>query len=321
MIIQELQTVLPKVEKTISTEKYARFEIGPLESGFGITLGNALRRVLLSALPGAAVTSMRIAGVYHEFSVIEGAREDTTQLILRLKQLRLRMHRNEPVRIFVNKKGPGVITAADLNAPPEVEIINPDLELITLDSPDAEFDMELVVEMGKGYLPAEDESRPKLPIGEIPIDAIFSPVRRVNYVVEPTRVGGHTDFDRLVLEIWTDGAMHPEDALVESVRILVNLFSLIGGIDLAFEKEEEASSAIPEEVASVPIDDLGLSVRAFNSLKRAGLLTVGDVLDRLAEGESAMLNIRNFGKKSLDELITRLGERGYLDYIHFSSGS
>ncbi len=317
MIIQELQTVLPKVEKTISTEKYARFEIGPLESGFGITLGNALRRVLLSALPGAAVTSMRIAGVYHEFSVIEGAREDTTQLILRLKQLRLRMHRHEPVRIFVNKKGPGVITAADLNAPPEVEIINPDLELITLDSPDAEFDMELMVEMGKGYLPAEDESRAKLPIGEIPIDAIFSPVRRVNYVVEPTRVGGHTDFDRLVLEIWTDGAMHPEDALVESVRILVNLLSLIGGIDLAFEKEEEASSAIPEEVANVPIDELGLSVRAFNSLKRAGLLTVGDVLDRLEEGESAMLNIRNFGKKSLDELITRLSERGYLDYIHF----
>ena len=318
MITQELQTVLPKIEKTVSTEKYARFEIGPLESGFGITLGNALRRVLLSALPGAAVTSMRIAGVYHEFSVIEGAREDTTQLILRLKQLRLRMHRNEPVRIFVNKKGPGTITAADLNAPPEVEIINPDLELLTLDSPDAEVDIELVVEMGKGYLPAEDESRPKLPIGEIPIDAIFSPVRRVNYVVEPTRVGGHTDFDRLVLEIWTDGAMHPEDALVESVRILVNLFSLIGGLDLSVEAQEEASSPIPEHIAEIPIDDLGLSVRAFNSLKRSGLTTVGDVLLRLQEGEGAMLNIRNFGRKSLDELIERLAEQDYLEYIEFT---
>ncbi len=320
MITQELQTVLPKVEKTVSTEKYARFEIGPLESGFGITLGNALRRVLLSALPGAAVTSMRIAGVYHEFSVIEGAREDTTQLILRLKQLRLRMHRNEPVRIFVNKKGPGTITAADLNAPPEVEIINPDLELLTLDSPDAEVDIELVVEMGKGYLPAEDESRPKLPIGEIPIDAIFSPVRRVNYVVEPTRVGGHTDFDRLVLEIWTDGAMHPEDALVESVRILVNLFSLIGGLDLSFEKQEEEVSPIPEHIADIPIDDLGLSVRAFNSLKRSGLTTVGEVLMRLQEGEDAMLNIRNFGRKSLNELIARLAEQGYLEYIDFTPG-
>lgn len=317
MITQELQTVLPKVEKPVSTEKYARFEIGPLESGFGITLGNALRRVLLSALPGAAVTSMRIAGVYHEFSVIEGAREDTTQLILRLKQLRLRMHRNEPVRIFVNKKGPGTITAADLNAPPEVEIINPDLELLTLDSPDAEVDIELVVEMGKGYLPAEDESRPKLPIGEIPIDAIFSPVRRVNYVVEPTRVGGHTDFDRLVLEIWTDGAMHPEDALVESVRILVNLFSLIGGLDLSVDMQEEESSPIPEHIAEIPIDDLGLSVRAFNSLKRSGLTTVGDVLLRLQEGEDAMLNIRNFGQKSLSELIARLDEHGYLEYIDF----
>ncbi len=320
MITQELQTVLPKIEKTVSTEKYARFEIGPLESGFGITLGNALRRVLLSALPGAAVTSMRIAGVYHEFSVIEGAREDTTQLILRLKQLRLRMHRNEPVRIFVNKKGPGTITAADLNAPPEVEIINPDLELLTLDSPDAEVDIELVVEMGKGYLPAEDESRPKLPIGEIPIDAIFSPVRRVNYVVEPTRVGGHTDFDRLVLEIWTDGAIHPEDALVESVRILVNLFSLIGGLDLSYEMQEEAVSPIPEHIADIPIDDLGLSVRAFNSLKRSGLTTVGDVLLRLQEGEDAMLNIRNFGRKSLNELIERLAEQGYLEYIDFTPG-
>ncbi len=321
MITQEIQTVLPKVEKTVSTEKYARFEIGPLESGFGITLGNALRRVLLSALPGAAVTSMRIAGVYHEFSVIEGAREDTTQLILRLKQLRLRMERSEPVRIFVNKKGPGTITAADLTVPPEVEIINPELELLTLDSPEAEIDMELTVQVGKGYLPAEDESRPKLPIGEIPIDAIFSPIRRVNYVVEKTRVGGHTDFDQLVLEIWTDGTMNPEDAVVESVRILVNLFSLIGGMDLTTEAAMEEASSIPAEIAEIPIEDLDLSMRAFNSLKRSSITTVGEVLTRLQEGEDAMLAIRNFGRKSLTELIGKLEEKKYLEYIDFTPGA
>ncbi len=320
MITQEIQTVLPKVEKTVSTEKYARFEIGPLESGFGITLGNALRRVLLSALPGAAVTSVRIAGVYHEFSVIEGAREDTTQLILRLKQLRLRMERSEPVRIFVNKKGPGAITAADLTTPPEVEIINPELELLTLDSPDAEIDMELTVQVGKGYLPAEDESRPKLPIGEIPVDAIFSPIRRVNYVVEKTRVGGHTDFDQLVLEIWTDGTMNPEDAVVESVRILVNLFSLIGGLDLTTEAPDAETSSIPAEIAELPIEDLDLSMRAFNSLKRSNITTVGEVLTRLADGEDAMLAIRNFGRKSLKELIDKLAEKNYLEYIDFTPG-
>jgi len=320
VITQEIQTVLPKVEKTVSTEKYARFEIGPLESGFGITLGNALRRVLLSALSGAAVTSVRIAGIYHEFSVIEGAREDTTQLILRLKQLRLHMDRNEPGRIYVNKKGAGTITAADLTAPPEIEIINPELELLTLDSPDAEIDMELTVQMGKGYMSAEDEGRPKLPIGEIPIDAIFSPIRRVNYTVERTRVGGHTDFDRLVLEIWTDGTMHPEDALVESVRILVNLFSLIGGLDLTTETATVETSSIPPEIAEIPIDNLDLSMRAFNSLKRSNITTVGDVLTRLEEGEDAILSIRNFGRKSLNELIGKLEEKQYLEYIDFASG-
>jgi len=317
---QELQTVLPKVEKTVTTEKYARFEIGPLESGFGITLGNALRRVLLSALPGAAVTSVRIAGVYHEFSVIEGAREDTTQLILRLKQLRLRVLRNEPVRIFINKKGPGTITAADLTVPPEVEIINPELALLTLDSPDAEIDMEFTVQVGKGYLPAEDETRSKLPIGEMPIDAIFSPIRRVNYEVEHIRVGGHTDFDQLVLDIWTDGSMRPDDAMIESVRILVNLLSLIGGIELMDDVSEEPVSNIPSNIAEIPIEDLDLGMRAFNSLKRSNITTVGEVLTRLQDGEDAMLAIRNFGRKSLNELIGKLAERNYLDYIDFTDG-
>lgn len=319
MITQELQTVLPKIEKKVSTERFVKFEISPLESGFGITLGNALRRVLLSALPGAAITSVRIAGIFHEFSVIEGAREDTTQLILRLKQLRFKMHRDEPVRIFVNKKGPGTITAADLTVPPEIEIINPETELLTLDSPDAEIDMELTVSAGKGYLPAEDENRPKLPVGEIPIDAIFSPIRRVNYTVKPARVGGYTDFDRLVLEITTDGTMHPEDALIDSVQILVNLFSLIGGLELSSETLKEDVSPIPPEVAAIPIEDLGLSIRAFNSLKRSNITTVGEILELLAQGEDAMLAVRNFGRKSLDELIDILKEKEFLDYIGFPS--
>jgi DNA-directed RNA polymerase subunit alpha len=318
VISQDLQTVLPKVVKTVNTEKYARFEIGPLESGFGITLGNALRRVLLSALPGAAVTSVRIAGVFHEFSVIEGAREDTTQLILRLKQLRLRTDRTEPVRIFVNKKGPGTITAADLTVPPEIEIINPELELLTLDSPDAEIDMELTVQIGKGYLPAEDDSRSKLPIGEIPIDAILSPIRRVHYVVERTRVGSHTNFDQLVLEITTDGTIDPEEALNKSVRILVNLFSLIGGLTLTTEAPVEEASSIPPHIADIPIEDLDLSMRAFNSLKRSNITTVGMVLAQLQEGEDVMLAIRNFGRKSLNELISKLAEKDYLEYIEFT---
>lgn len=319
MITQELQTVLPKIEKKVSTERFVQFEISPLESGFGITLGNALRRVLLSALPGAAITSVRIAGVFHEFSVIEGAREDTTQLILRLKQLRFKKHRSEPVRIFVNKKGPGTITAADLTVPPEIEIINPETELLTLDSPDAEIDMEFTVSSGKGYLPAEDENRPKLPVGEIPIDAIFSPIRRVNYTVRPARVGGHTNFDRLVLEIATDGTMHPEDALVNSVQILVNLFSMIGGLELTPETSEEDVSPVPPEVAAIPIEDLDLSIRAFNSLKRSNITTVGEILALLAQGEDAMLAVRNFGRKSLEELIDKLKEKEFLEYIEFPS--
>ncbi|NOZ72949.1 MAG: DNA-directed RNA polymerase subunit alpha [Chloroflexi bacterium] len=311
---------MPRIDCTASTERYARFEIGPLESGFGITLGNAMRRVLLTALPGAAVTSVRINDVYHEFSPIPGGREDTTQLILNLKQLRFKLFTDEAVRIFVQAKGPGPITAADLNTPPEVEIVNPELYLLTLDEPGAEFDMELTVMPGKGYLPAEADSRPKLPIGELPIDAIFSPVRRVNYDVERTRIGGHTDFDRLIIEIWCDGTIEPEDALKKAARTLVEHFSMIAGVEMVEESPvQEDIAGIPIQIADQPIEELDLSMRAFNCLKRAGITKVGEVLLKLEQGDAEMLSIRNFGRKSLTELVEKLGERDYLQYIDYTS--
>ncbi len=318
MFTQDLQPVLPNIECTASTEQYARFEIGPLEGGFGITLGNALRRVLLSSLPGAAVTSLRINDVYQEFASIPHAREDTTQLILNLKKLRLKLFSEEPVRIYVQAQGPGPITAADLNAPPEVEIINPELYLLTLDSSEADLDMELTVSPGKGYLPAEADDRPKLPIGEMPIDAIFSPVRRANYTVERTRVGGHTDFDRLIMEIWCDGALSPEAALQQSSHLLVELFSMVAGVELIEEEPvAEDESRIPAFIDEQPIEELDLSMRAYNCLKRAGITRVGEVLLKLEEGEAEMLAIRNFGRKSLAELVEKLDSNDYLQYIEY----
>lgn len=318
---QDMQSVLPKIECTVSTQKYAQFEIGPLESGSGITLGNALRRFLLAALPGAAVTSVRINDVYHEYTPIANVREDTTQLILNLKQLRARLHGDEPVRAHVQAKGPGPITAADLNVPSEVEIINPGLYLLTVDNAETPFDMEITISPGKGYLPAEADSRPKLPIGELPIDAIFSPVRRVNYKVEPMRVGGHTDFDRLIVDIWCDGAMAPEAALRFAARSLVALFSMVAGVEMMEEPPvERETSGIPGRIADQPIEELELSMRAYNCLKRAGITKVGEVLLKLEQGENEILAIRNFGQKSLDELIERLTEKDYLTYIDYIPG-
>lgn len=321
MFNQDMQPVLPKIETTASSQQYARFEVGPLESGFGITLGNALRRVLLSSLPGAAVTSVRLNDVYHEFSPIPGAREDTTQLILNLKQIRLKLFSEEPVRAYVHAKAPGPITAGDLKVPAEVEIVNPGLYLLTLDAAEPDFDMEVTISPGKGYLPAEADSRPKLPIGEIPIDAIFGPARRVSYVVERTRVGGHTDFDRLVIEIATDGTMMPEEALRQGARMLVDLFSLVAGVEIVEQNMPgEDNGNIPGRVADLPIEDLDLSMRAYNCLKRAGITRVGEVLRKLEQGEDEILSIRNFGHKSLVELVDKLRDKDYLQYIDYTPG-
>jgi len=318
--LSEMNLVLPKVETEASARNYGRFSIGPLESGYGITLGNALRRVLLSSLPGVAVTSVRLSGIHHEFSDIPHVREDMTALILNVKQLRVRLFNNESARLRVELKGEGVLTAGDLECPPNVEIVNPDLALLTADSSEAELDIELVVEPGRGYSPAEE--RGKLPIGEVPVDAIFSPVRRASYTVERARIGQVTDYDRLVLEVSTDGTISPHDALSDGARILVQHFTLISGVteeEPVVEEEEEGG--IPARMFETPIEELELTVRAYNCLKRAGITQVGEILEKIQKGEEEILAIRNFGQKSLDELMERLQEKGFLDELEDVPGA
>jgi DNA-directed RNA polymerase subunit alpha len=319
--LSEMNLVLPKVETEASAQNYGRFSIGPLESGYGITLGNALRRVLLASLPGAAVTSIRVSGIHHEFSDIPHVREDMTALILNVKQLRIRLFNDESVRLRAEIKGEGTLTAGDLECPPNVEIVNPDLSLFVADSSEAELDIELVVEPGRGYSPGEE--RGKLPIGEIPVDAIFSPVRRASYSVERARIGQVTDYDRLVLEVSTDGTMSPHDALSEAARILVQHFTLISGVaEEEPEIEEEEEGGIPARMYETPIEELELTVRAYNCLKRAGITQVGEILEKLQKGEEEILAIRNFGQKSLDELMEKLREKGFLDELErISEGS
>ncbi len=308
--------VLPhKVDREMVTRNYGRFIISPLESGYGQTLGNALRRVLLSSLPGAAVTSIRVSDVHHEFSAIPGVREDMTQLILQIKQLRLVL--DEPMdvaRLRLEHKGEGTVTAADIRCPAEVQLVNPELYLFTVDAADAHLEMEFEVQRGRGYSPAED--RGKLPIGELPVDAIFSPIRRVNFEVDRARVGQRTNYDKLIIEIWTDGTIRPEEALSQAGRILVQHLTVIRGVEPiehvpVVEPEPESDGRQRPQLYEKPIEELDLSVRVFNSLKRTGITSIGDVIDMLQRGSDAMLAIRNFGEKSLDELVTKLREKGY----------
>lgn len=307
-----LNMVLPKIEIEASSRNYGHFVISPLESGYGITLGNSLRRVLLSSLNGAAVTSVRIGGIHHEFSPIPHVREDTTQLILNIKQIRLKSESDEPVRIHVEVTNEGPITAGDLVCPPEVQIMNPDLYLLTADSNEVDLDIEMVVEPGRGYSPAEE--RVKLPLGEIPVDAIFSPIKKAAYRVERTRIGQQTDYDKLNMEVWTDGTIAPEDAIRHAANILVQYLTLLAGAETAeVEQPEEEEEGIPGRVYDAPIEELELTVRAYNCLKRAGITKVGEILKRMEKGEEEMLAIRNFGKKSLDELVEKLQEKNYLN--------
>ena len=309
-----MEILTPSIEIEALTREYGRFVLSPLEGGYGTTLGNALRRVLLSSLPGAAVTAVKINDIYHEFSPIPHAKEDTTRLILNLKKLRLRSTAENGVRMYLEAHGEGVVTAADIQAPPEVEILNPELELLTLDSDDAHIEMELLVERGKGYSPAEE--RTGLHIGELPVDAIFSPIRKVACHVEQTRVGRMTNYDRLTIEIWTDGTISPTDALRQAAQILVDQFKLIANFGVeAPEEEGVEEEGIPQSVYETPIEDLDLSVRAYNCLKRAGITQVGEVIERLRRGDDEMLAIRNFGQKSLDELKAKLAQHGYLQYV------
>ena len=302
------QLVTPQIRCEGLTEDYGRFVAEPLESGFGTTLGNALRRVLLSSLPGAAVTWVRIDGVQHEFSTIPHIKEDTIEFLLNVKELRLRSLSDRPGRLFLDAGGEGEVTASDISPSADYEIVNPELHLASLDSNEARLVVELNVEQSKGYIPASPGNG--LPIGVIPVDAIFTPVRRVNYRVEAARVGQSISYDRLILEVWTDGTTSPVMAVNQSAQILIE--QLLHFADLGKEPSVESSSGAGPAVPTggrydIPIEDLNLSVRAYNALKRHNITKVGELL---ALSHDELLNIRNFGEKSLAELRERLAELG-----------
>ncbi len=293
-------------------DEYARIVASPLPPGFGTTLGNALRRVLLSSLKGAAVTSVRVDGVQHEFSTIPNVKEDTIEFLLNVKEMRLRALSERPGTMVLDISGrEGPITAADIQVPEHFEIVNPDLYLVTVNSPDGRLYVEFNVEQGRGYVPAGQVDGTT--IGVIPVDAIFSPVRKVNYRVEHTRVGQATNYDRLSIEIWTDGTMSGVDAVSKSADILVdqfNLFSHMGRPALpTVERGLGAGIQLTTDKYNMPIEDLALSMRAYNCLRRSGLVTVGQVLEK---SEEELLALRNFGRKSYDELRDRLDEMDLL---------
>jgi len=305
-----LEITLPRIKNTKTQGNYASYDIEPLEAGYGMTLGNALRRVLLSSLPGAAVTSIRVDGVQHEFQDIPNVTEDVTEIVLNVKKLRLRSFSDHPVSMRLEVNGERVVTAADILAPSTVEIVNPDLYIATLDNDDARLEMELVVETGKGYVPAD--SKEDQPIGVIPVDAIYTPVQKVNYNVEHTRVGQITNYDKIVLEIWTDGTVTPDEALRQSADILVRHFSQLANYRAVLIEPEKAplsSMPIPPKIYETPIEELDLSVRAYNCLKRSNITKVGQVLSM---NEDDLLGVRNFGEKSLQELREKLLLRNFL---------
>ncbi len=305
-----IEMSIPKVECVGVADNYGRFRIAPLETGYGLTLGNSLRRVLLSSLEGSAVTSVQMDGVFHEFSSLPGVKEDVTDIILNVKKLRLRSYSDRPVTLRLDTTGPRKVTAGDIRPHADIEIVSESVPIATLDSEDARLQMELTIGRGRGYVPAEAQE--DLPIGMIAVDALFSPVTKVNYVVERTRVGQKTDYDLLIIEVWTDGTLAPGDALSQAARILVEQFQVVaayaqGDIDVGDNAPLGALVSPEADVRS--IDDLALSARTLNCLKRAHLTTVGQVL---AKNRRDLLGIRNFGDKSLNELQERLQAFGYL---------
>jgi DNA-directed RNA polymerase subunit alpha len=305
-----LEITLPRIKNTKTQGNYASYDIEPLEAGYGMTLGNALRRVLLSSLPGAAVTSIRIDGVQHEFQDIPHVMEDVTEIVLNVKKLRLRSFSDHAVSMRLEVSGERVVTAADIMAPSTIEIVNPDLYIATLDNENARLDMELVIESGKGYVPAD--SKEDQPIGVIPVDAIYTPVQKVNYAVEHTRVGQMTNFDKIVLDIWTDGTITPDEALRQSADILVRHFTQLANYRAVLAEPEKpplSSMPIPSKIYETPIEELDLSVRAYNCLKRSNITKVGQVLSM---NEDDLLGVRNFGEKSLQELREKLLLRNFL---------
>ena len=306
------QITSPALEIEENTETHARVVADRLPSGFGTTLGNALRRVLLSSLPGAAVTAVRLDEVEHEFSTIPNMKEDTVEFLLNIKDIRLRALSDRPAKLYLEAQGEGPVTAGQIQTTADYEIVNPDLYLATLESPNARLTVELSVERGSGYRPAGAING--MPIGQIPVDAIFSPVRRVNYTVQPTRVGGETNLDKLVLEVWTDGTMPAVEAISEAAEMLIQQFQtfvhLGRPVPPTVERGLGSGALLAPDRYNTPIEDLNLSVRAYNCLKRSGLMTVGQVLEK---SEDELLALRNFGRKSYDELKDKLIELGFLD--------
>lgn len=284
-------------------DNYAKFVVEPLERGFGITLGNALRRILLSSIPGAAVTYMKIDDVLHEFSTIPGMVEDTISLMLNLKGLPVRLNTDEPKVLSLNVSGPKEVTAADIAPDSDVEILDPNYHIATLSSKSAKLQMEIGVEKGRGYVTSDRQRNVEHMIGLIPLDSIFSPIRKVNFTVDDTRVGQNVDYDRLTIEIETNGSVTPDDALSTAARIMQEQLDLF----VDFTNEEQPVAQAPTSEWDVPVETLNLSVRSFNCLKRAGISKVSELLD-LSEDE--IMKMRNFGKKSLDEIKQVLEERG-----------
>ena len=299
----------PRIEQVELTEDYGHFVVEPLERGYGITLGNSLRRVLLSSLPGTAVTSVRIDGVLHEFSTMPGVVEDTVDIVLNLKKLLVKLYSDEPVVVRIEAKGAGPVYARDIIADASVEILNPDLYIATLEK-DGSLNVEITVAKGRGYVPAERNKQPDHPIGIIPVDSIFTPVTKVNFQVDHTRVGQVTDYDKLTLDIWTDKTIAPDEALSLASKILIEHLKLFNDLtdagssmEIMVEKEEEAIDRLME----MTIEELDLSVRSYNCLKRAGINTIGELTRKTEED---MMKVRNLGKKSLQEVKDKLGALG-----------
>lgn len=314
MIIMNFRDIIkPKKIETIgeSTSRYGKFAIEPYEKGFGITIGNSLRRVLLSTIEGTAVTGVRIDGVTNEFSTIPGVTEDVINILLNVKMLELNLHDHEPRRVFIKKTGEGVITAGDISGDPAVEVLNPEQPIMTVTGKDTEIYMELFVERGIGYVPSEEFEDKFDVVDVIPVDALFSPIRKVNYTVENARVGQSTDYDKLILEVETDGSIRPEDAIAFAAKIIKDQMSLFINFEepSAVEAKEESVNANEQilELLDKSIEELELSVRAYNCLKNAQIKTLAELCDR-TDGE--MLKTKNFGRKSLEEIKKVLSELG-----------
>ena len=301
----------PQIEciETPGDASYGKYVIEPLERGYGTTLGNALRRIMLSSLPGTAATSIKIAGVQHEFSTIPGVKEDVTEIVLNVKGIIAKLYSEGTKTVYIEASGEGVVTAGDIKADSEVEILNPEHPIATL-GPEAVLNMELTLSHGRGYVPADRNKTPQTVIGVIPVDSVYTPVKKVNYTVENTRVKDLTDFDKLTLEVWTDGTIAARDAVSLGARILCDHFMLFTDLSETMGSKStvvEKSPDIRDKVLEMTIEELDLSVRSFNCLKRANINTVEDLISKT---EDEMMKVRNLGRKSLEEVINKLAMMG-----------